>query len=389
MKKVSLLLVSIIMLGSLAGISGALAAPAPIKVGALFNLTGAFASIDTPALNGAKMAVDEINAAGGILGSKVELMAPDTKSDQQASATAARQLVAQKVAAAIGYGDSTFVLAAAPLFQQAKIPFVTSGATLPDLPQMIGNFMFMAPFGDDSQAFAVAAFAHSKLGMRRVWVLTDSACDFTLALSKFFKQKFAQLAGAGAIVMEDMYQTGDKDYSSQIARLRTISPVPDGLFVSAIPGDAGVIIKQIREAGISAPILSGDGFDTPLIVDVPGNRLADEVYFATHTSFSNPSRAVQSFVRNYSARYGHAPENAFAATGYDAMMLVARAIARAGSADPVRVCEALGRESGYEGATGTISYRPGERKPHKSVTIIKVEKGQLKFAAEVPADQLR
>lgn len=214
--------------------------------------------------------------------------------------------------------------------------------------------VFMAPFGDDAQAFAVTAFARSKLGMRRVWILTDVACDFTLALSKFFRQKLAQLAGTGAIVMEDMYQTGDNDYSSQIAGLKTISPVPDGLFVSAIPGDAGVIIKQIREAGIFAPRLSDDGFDTPLIVDVPGSRLADEVYFATHTSFSNPSPAVQNFAKNYSARYGHAPENAFAATGYDAMMLLARAIARAGSADPVRVCEAPGRGSGYEGATGAM-----------------------------------
>lgn len=211
---------------------------------------------------------------------------------------------------------------------------MTSGATLPDLPQMIGDFVFMASFGDDWQAFAVAAFAKSDLRMDRVWILTDKACVFTLALSSFFKERFVQLAGAGAIVMEDLYQTGDRDYSSQIARLKEISPAPDGLFVSAIPGDAGVIVKQIREAGILTPILSGDEFDTPLIVDEPGSALADEVYFATHASFGNPSLVVQDFVRNYRARYGHAPDNAFAATGYDAMMLAARAIARAGSADP-------------------------------------------------------
>ncbi|HHV63282.1 MAG TPA: ABC transporter substrate-binding protein [Firmicutes bacterium] len=385
-RAIFMLLVMLALVGLAFG--GASLAAEPIKIGALYNLTGAFASIDAPALNGARIAVEEINASGGLLGCKIELVAIDTKSEQQASATAARQLVSQKVVSAIGYGDTTFVLAAAPLFQQAGIPFVTSGATLPDLPQMIGNCMFMAPFGDDAQAYAVAAYAHDTLGARRAWVLTDNACDFTLALSKFFKERFTKLAGPKAIVLEDFYQTGDKDYSSQIARLKTITPPPDILFVSAIPGDAGVIIKQIREAGISTPILSGDGFDTPLIVEVPGKKLADEVYFATHTSFDNPSSAVQHFAKAYKGRYGRAPENAFAALGYDAIMLIARAIKRAGSAEPAKIREALGKESGYNGATGTIRYKPGERKPDKSVTIIKVERGELKFATEVAAEKL-
>lgn len=354
-----------------------------IKIGALYNLTGAMSSIDEPALNGARLAVEEINRRGGLLGRPVELVAIDTKTDQQAAATGARLVLGQGVVAGIGYGDTTFVLAAAPLFQSAGVPFVTSGATHPDIPNLVGDYMFMTPFGDDAQAAAVADFAYQRLGTRTVWVLTDTNTDFTLALSKFFKERFTRLAGPRAIVLEDFYQTGDTDYSSQIARLQALQPQPHALFVSAIPGDAGVIVKQIRERGIRLPILSGDGFDTPLVVEVPGPSLAYDVYFSTHTSYENPAPAVRHFVEAYTQRYGRAPENAFAALGYDALNLVARAIERAGSAEPKAIRDALAREAGYDGATGRIAYGPGQRKPTKAVTIIHVDRGRYRYAAEV------
>lgn len=354
----------------------------PIRIGALYNLTGAMSSIDGPALNGARLAVEKLNERGGLLGRPVELVAIDTKTDQQASATAARQIV-RDVVAAIGYGDTTYVLAAAPIFQQAGKVFLTSGATHPDLPEMVGDYMFLTGFGDDAQAYAVADYAYNTLGARRAWVLTDTSMDFTLALSKYFKERFTQLAGPSAIVLEDFYQTGDRDFSAQITRLRTIQPAPDLLFVSAIPGDAGLIIKQIREAGITTPIASGDGFDTPLIAEVPGADLSTEIYFATHTSFENPAPAVQEFVEGYRKMFNRDPENSFASTGYDAVMLLARAIERAGSTDPTAIRDALAQESGYDGATGRIAYTGGRRVPTKSVAIIYVDHGQFKFAAEV------
>lgn len=363
-------------------VAGVSHAQEPIRIGALYNLTGAMSSIDGPALNGARLAVEMINQKGGLLGRPVELVAIDTKTDQQASATAARQIV-RDVVAAIGYGDTTYVLAAAPIFQQAGKVFLTSGATHPDLPEMVGDYMFLTGFGDDAQSYAVADYAYNTLGSRRAWVLTDTSMDFTLALSKYFKERFTQLAGASAIVLEDFYQTGDRDFSAQITRLRTIQPAPDLLFVSAIPGDAGLIIKQIREAGITTPIASGDGFDTPLVAEVPGPELSTEIYFATHTSFENPAPAVQQFVEGYRQMFNRDPENSFASTGYDAIMLLARAIERAGSAEPRAIREALAQEDGYDGATGRIAYTAGSRVPTKSVAIIYVDHGHFKFAAEI------
>jgi len=355
----------------------------PILIGALYNVTGAMSSIDAPALKGAKLAVKHLNLAGGVLKKPIELLAIDTKTDQKEAAAAARQLIAAGVIAATGYGDTTYVLAAAPFFQKSNVPFLTSGATHPDLPEMVGDYMFLASFGDDAQAFAIAEYLYNRKGARTAWILTNTVMDFTLSLSRFFKERFQELAGSEAILLEDFYTTGNKDYSTQITKLQELYPQPDILFISAIPSDAGVIVKQIRQAGITTIIASGDGFDTSLLVEIPKSKLADEIYFSTHQSYDNPAPEVQNFIKAYIEEYGYPPEVAFAALGYDAMMLLARAIERADSIELRAIRDALAQENGYEGITGVIGYREGKRVPEKSVAIIRVKKGKFEFVTMV------
>ncbi len=369
--------------------AGALAAPGPaqaqdtIRIGALYNVTGGMSSIDAPGLNGMKLAVEEVNAAGGVLGRRIELLTEDGKTDQTINANIMSRFVSQKVVAVAGLNDTSFVLAAGPIAQKAKVPFVTAGATAPQIPEQVGDYMFMAPFGDDAQAFAIADYAFKTLKARNAWLLTDQAYDFTLTLSKFFKERWGKLGGT--IALEDIYRSGDVDFSAQITRLRAQRPAPDVLFVSAIPNEAGLIVKQVRQAGIKTPIVSGDGFDTPLVVDVPGKELADGVYFSTHAYVQrdSPKPVVRRFVAAYQKAYGRAPENAFAALGYDTLKLVADAVERAGSAEPTRIRDALAATKGFEGVTGTIGYSGGSRVPKKGVTIIRVAGGRLQFAAEV------
>ena len=353
----------------------------PIKVGGVYNLTGGMSSIDAPALNGMKLAAKQINAAGGLLGGRlIEVVAIDGKTDQTALTSAVSEMInVHKVVAMGGLGDSTYALAAGPLAQSAKIPFVTSGATLPTLPEQIGDYFFMTPFGDDVQAYAAAEYAFTTLGAKSSYLLVDQAYDFTTALASFYKERFEALGGK--IVLEDQYQSGDKDFSAQIARLKTLTPQPDVFFISAIPNEAGITVRQFREAGLLQPILSGDGFDTPLIGEVAGD-LADKVYYATHASLDNPAAKVQNFVKAYQAEYGRAPENAFAALGYDMMNQIADAIKRANSAEPTAIRDALAKTKGFEGVTGTIGYEEGKRKPNKTVTIIQVQDGKYSFAAE-------
>jgi branched-chain amino acid transport system substrate-binding protein len=347
-----------------------------IKLGALYNLTGGMSSIDAPALNGAKLQAKLINEQGGVLGKKLEVIGIDTKTDQKAAATGAKKALADGVVAGLGYGDTTFVMAAAPLFQQKGIPFVTSGATHPMLPQWVGDYMFMTPFGDDDQSFAIADYSFEDLGVKNVVVWTDNSMDFTKALSKFYKQRM-QEHGAN-IVLEDFFMMGDKDFSAQIARLKNASPKPDAVFISAIPNEAGLTVKQIREAGLTLPIVSGDGFDTELVTTVPGDKLANDVYFSTHTYREDTRPEVLAFIEAYEKEYGRPPENAFAALGFDAIGLIADAIQRAGTTDGPALREALAATKGFKAVTGEITYSRPSGVPVKGVSIISVHNGKYK-----------
>lgn len=349
-----------------------------IKIGALYNLTGGMSSLDGPSLKGAQLAVKQINAGGGLLGKQIELIAPDGKTDQQETAKAAQRVLSEGVIAGIGQSDTTFVMAGAPLFQEKGIPFVTSGATHPELPQWVGNFMFMTPFGDDDQSFAIADYTFDKLKVKRVAVWTDNSMDFTKALSKFFIQRFKERGGE--IVGEDAFMMGDTNFSAQIARLAALDPKPDAVFISAIPSEAGLSVKQIREQGIKIPIVSGDGFDTELVASVPGPELANDVYFSTHTYRGDDRPEVTKFIADYKAEYGTDPENAFAPLGYDALMLVADAVKRANSAEPAKIRDALAETKGFKAVTGEISYTRPSMVPPKPVAIVSVKGG--KYAVE-------
>lgn len=352
-----------------------------IKIGGMYNVTGGMSSIDAPGLNGMKLAAAEINTAGGVLGRPLEIIAIDGKTDQTTVTNAVSEMIEVNGVVAIGgLNDSTFALAAGPIAQEAGVPFVTAGATLPTLPEQVGDHFFMVPFGDDTQAYAIADYAQTELEAQTAYMLVDQAYDFTTALAKFFKERWE--AGGGEIVLEDIYQSGDTDFSAQIARVKELDPQPDVFFISAIPNEAGITTLQFREAGLNQPILSGDGFDTPLIGEVAGD-LATDVYYSTHASLDNPDPKVANFVVAYEAAYGTPPENAFAALGYDMMKLIADAIERAGSADHAAIKDALAATQDFQAVTGTITYPAGQRKPVKSVTIIQVQNGQYSFAAEL------
>ena len=361
---------------ALAAATGPLAAQEgePIKLAALYSLTGGLSSLDGPSLKGAELHVQQINEAGGVLGRPLELEVFDTRTDQQVTATAAQEAVSSGAVAGFGQSDTTFVMAAAPTFQEAGIPFVTSGATHPMLPTWVGDNMFMTAFGDDDQSYAIADYAYDDLGLRRVYVWTDNSMDFTRALTQFFTERFQERGGE--IVSEDFFMMGDTDFSAQIDRLAAVDPAPDGVFISAIPSEAGLTVRQVREAGIDMPIVSGDGFDTPLVAEVPGPELADDVFFSTHTYLADDRPEVQEFIDAYTEMHGNPPENSFAPLGYDAVGLIANAIEQAGSAEPAAIREALANTRDYPAVTGTISYTRENMVPPKPVSIVSVQGGE-------------
>ncbi|MDO4323848.1 MAG: ABC transporter substrate-binding protein [Lachnospiraceae bacterium] len=351
-----------------------------IKIGALFNLTGGQASIDTPSYQGFKLKADEINAAGGINGRMIEVVSYDGKTDQATCANNAKKMIDVDNCVVIsGFSDSNYALAAGAITQEKQVPFVITGATLPDLCEQIGDYSFMIPFGDDTCAYAAAEYAYAELGTK-CYLLIDQSMEFTKTLAECFQERFEELGGE--IVATDNYMNGDPDFSAQIDKFTNNDGGAEFMFFSGVPDDAGPLVLQYRDKGVELPIVSGDGFDTPLIAEVAGDQ-AHDVYVSTHCSYTNEAENIQNFVAAYTEAYGTAPENAFAGLGYDAMDLIGQALATVEDpTDTAAIKDAIEATTEFKGVTGTISYTADSHKPDKTASILELSDGEFHFVTE-------
>jgi branched-chain amino acid transport system substrate-binding protein len=353
-----------------------------IKIGGGFDLSGAESSLDLPAANGAQLAVKEINAAGGVLGKQIDFIVRDSKYDMANTAQISKQLVEEdKVSAVVGFTDSDSVLAAGPIIQEAGIPFITAGATSPKLPDQVGDLLFLACFGDNVQAAAGAEFAFDKFG-KTAYLLVDKGVEYTTLLGAYFKNRFEELGGT--LALEDTYEDDATDFSAQITKLKALADQPDFYYIAAMPYNVGPVIKQLREAGLTGPVVGGDGYDTPDLVTVAGDA-AENVFFSTHALMDkdNGTDGIKKFIEAYNTEYGHDPENAFAALGYDAVYLLADAIKRADSTDAADIQKALLDTKDFPGITGAITFGEDVHVPQKGVTIIAIKDGKFTLGAEV------
>jgi branched-chain amino acid transport system substrate-binding protein len=359
----------------------------PIKVGGIFALTGAESLLDLPAAKGAELAAKEINVSGGVLGCSLELTVRDSEYKMDLASKAAEQLIEEnKVVAGIGFTEPGSLLAAGPIFQAAGIPFITVGATSPKVPQQVGDMIYLACFGDNTQAAAGAEYAAKSFG-KSAYLLWDNGEEYTRLLAGYFKNRFTELGGS--IVLEDSFEDNATDFSMQIEKLRALPAQPDFYYIAAMPYNVGPLVKQLRAAGYDGPIVGGDGYDTPDLVRLAGDA-SDNVFFTTHALMDEErgTEAIKRFIASYNREYGHDPENAFAALGYDAVYLLADAIKRAGSTDPAAIQKAIGETRDFVGITGSISYTNGEHVPRKDVTIVAVRDGKLTLAAEVMPEKV-
>lgn len=358
-----------------------------IKIAGGFALTGDGSLLDLPAANGAKLALKEINAAGGVLGRPLELVVRDSEYKMNVVARIAQQFVEQdKVVSGIGFDDTNSMLAAGPAFQKAGLPFITVGATSPKIPQQVGDMIYLACFGDNTQAAAGAEYATENFG-KNAYLLWDRDVEYTTLLAGYFRSSFTE--PDGCILLEDSYADNATDFSAQIARLKSLPKQPDFYYISAMPYNAGLIVKQFRDAGLTGPIVGGDGYDTPDIVSIAGND-SDNVFFSTHALMDaqKGTERIRRFIAAYNKEYGHDPENAFAALGYDTMHLMADAIKRADSTNPQAIQKAIQDTKDFPGITGDISYPGGVHVPQKMVTIIAVKDGKFTLGGELMPEKV-
>jgi branched-chain amino acid transport system substrate-binding protein len=354
-------------------------ADAQIKIGEINPISGAIGQYGTTCHRGIALAVEDVNAQGGVLGQRIELITEDNQSQPGQAATIARKFVTQdKVLAIVGDLTSSATLAAAPIAQQAGVPLVTPTATNPKVTQ-VGDFIFRICFIDEFQGKVMARFAAEQLKLTKAAVLTDVKQDYSVGLSRFFEGVFTQ--AGGTVVKTQSYSSGDTDFRAQLTGLRAARP--ETVFLPGYYPEVGVILRQARQLGLSVPFLGCEAWDNPTLLQVAG-KAADGCYFSNHFSADDPAPAVAQFVAHYRQKHGDRPDT-FAALGYDAAALLFDAIKRAGKPEPVAVRDALAQTRDYPGATGTITIN-AQRNASKPAVILKIQDGHFIYFQKVTPD---
>ena len=347
-----------------------------IEIGFFGALTGPQATFALSGRNGAKLAIEEINRSGGVLGKKLELLIEDDRNEPSEAASVVSKLITQNhVVALIGENASSRSLAAAPIAQSYQVPMVSPSSTNVEVTKK-GDYIFRVCFIDPNQGRALALFARQTLHAQTAATLIDAKSDYSVGLAEAFRTEFA--ARGGTVIVEIKYAEGDSDFHAQLTAIQPKKP--DVLFVPGYYTDAGLIARQARELGIQATLLGADGWDSPKLVEI-GGAAVDGAYFSNHYSVDDPSPAVRTFVDAFKKAYGAEPDS-IAALSYDAACLVADAIRRAGSTEGKRVRDALASTKDFPGVTGSITM-DAARNPVKLPVILKIEGGRPKFAAAI------
>ena len=354
-----------------------------IKIGANLEMTGNTATFGQSATNGAKLAIKQVNAKGGVLGKQITLVVADNKSDTAEAANAMQKLATQdKVIASIAPIASSSVMAAAQVNESAKILGISPTASNPNVtvdPETgkVRDYLFRATFIDPFQGAVMANFAKNTLKAQKAAVYIENSSDYAKGLGKFFKETFVQ--NGGNIVSDEAYLAKDTDFKATLTKIKASNP--DVIFVPGYYQEVGMIIKQAREIGITVPILGADGWDSAKLPEIAGAEALNNTFFSNHYSPDDNSPEIKNFVEAYKAEYGQVPD-AFAALSYDATMMIIEAIKRAGVEDSVKVKDELAKTKEYQGVSGSITLDE-KHNAVKGVVIIEMKNGIQAFKEKI------
>jgi len=359
------------------GGSGGGTSDAPIKVGEYASLTGKEATFGISSHEGTLMAIEEINAAGGVLGRKLELLTEDTQSKAGESQTVVNKLIARDGAIAIlGEVASSRSLEAAKVCQDSKTPMISPSSTNPKVTES-GDYIFRVCFIDPFQGTVMANFATQTLKAKKVAVFTDVKSDYSKGLAKFFKERF--VANGGTIAVELDYNGGDKDFKAQLTAIKAANP--DGVFVPGYYTDAALICVQAKQLGLNVPLFGGDGWESEKLTEI-GSDAVEGHYFSTHYHPDVGSELSKKFVENYRKRWNGKTPDALAACGYDSAIVLVDGIKRAGTTDGAKLREAIAATKDFQAVTGTITINP-QRDATKAAVILQVKDGKFKYLETV------
>lgn len=347
-----------------------------IKVGVNLELTGTVAAYGNAENNGVKLAVQEINKAGGVDGKKIELVTKDNKSENAEASTAATNLAIQsQVNAMIGPATSGAVAAASLNAQKTGVPLLTPSGTQDDLTldtvDGVKKYVFRTTFQDSFQGQVLAQYAYSNLNAKKVVLYYDNSSDYAKGIAEEFKKKFQ-----GDIVTTATFASGDKDFQSALTKIKNLDY--DAIVMPGYYTETGIITKQARDMGISVPILGPDGFSDDSFADLAGKANANSVYYVSGYSTKTAlSGKANDFIKAYKAKYGSEP-NMFAALSYDSVYMIAKAAE--GAKTSIDIANNLAELKDFDGVTGKMTIDK-KHNPIKTALMVIMKDG-----AEVSAD---
>ena len=344
----------------------------PIKIGQFASLTGKEASLGQSSNKGTMMAIDDLNAAGGVLGRPLLLVTEDTQSKPGETATVVKKLISRdKVVALLGEVASSRSLEAAPIAQAAKVPMISPASTNPKVTET-GAYIFRTCFIDPFQGPVMARFAREHLKAKRVALVVSNSSAYSIGLAKFFRESF--VANGGTIVLEQKYSEGDKDFKAQLTAIKAAGV--DAVFNPGYYNEGALIVRQARDLGLTLPIFGADSWEAEALIQL-GGKAMEGAYLCSHYSPEDPSPRVQNFVAAYKKRFGSTPDSN-ASLGYDSVLVLVDAIRRAGTTERNALREAIATTRDFMAVTGKITI-DSERNASKNAVIVQVRNGKFEF----------
>ncbi len=356
---------------------GATGGSATIKVGSLASMTGLTSTFGQSSDKGVRLAAEERNKAGGLLGRSVEIDTADTESSADKTPLAVLKLIEQdKVVAVLGEVASSRSIAAAPACQQAGIPLLSPASTNAKVTKL-GNYIFRSCFVDDFQGVVIAKFTAEDLNLKKAAILTDVKNDYSTGLTTILTDDFPKLGGT--IVAKESYQAGDSSFKTQLINIKAANP--EIVFLPGYYTEVAQILKDARELGLNCPFIGGDGWDSDLTLK-NGGKNVEGCYFTNHYDSSDPDPRVVDFVQKFKTRYDGEVPDAMAVLGYDAANILFAAIDRAKSTDGPALRDSLGKTKDFPAVTGNITINK-DRNAIKPAVVLTIKDGKFQLVKRV------
>ena len=347
-----------------------------IVIGQYGSMTGSEATFGQSTDEGVRLAIEEVNAAGGVKGKKLRVVTMDDQGKSEDAAAVVTRLIEQeKVVALIGEVASSRSLAAGPIAQGKKIPMVSPSSTNLKVTE-VGDYIFRVCFVDPFQGAVMAKFAFNNLKAKKVAILRDMKSDYSVGLSDVFTEKFKELGGE--IVADEKYQSGDVDFKGELTKLK--STKPDAIYVPGYYTEVGLIARQARELGIKAPLMGGDGWDSSKLSEI-GQDAINGGYFSNHYSNESKDPVAVDFMNKYKAKFNKMPDG-LAAMGYDAAKVLVKAMENGTEVTSKSIRDELAKIKDYPGVTGKITIDE-KRNATKSAVVVQVQGTANKYVTTI------